>query len=100
MLCTYAIVVTGNEGDCSMNIKRWWKKRQVLKRKSLIKDLRGWNRMLNDALVRKHTVRRSTGEDPNYEIVLLGLTAAAARSGIAKLSEKLGFSFEEARRFA
>jgi hypothetical protein len=83
-----------------MYIKRWWKKRQVLKRKSLIRDLREWNRMLNDALMRKQTVRRGTGEDPNYEIVLLGLRAAAARSGIAKLSAKLGFSWEEARRFA
>ncbi|MES2931858.1 MAG: hypothetical protein V4682_04175 [Patescibacteria group bacterium] len=83
-----------------MNIKRWWKRRQVLKRKFLIKKLRGCNRMLNDTLARKHTVRRSTGEDPNPEIVILGVTAVAARSGITRLAEKLGFSWEEARRYA
>lgn len=83
-----------------MNIMRWWKKRRVLRRRALIRELRGHNRVLNDALIRKQTVRRSTGEAPNYEIVLLGLRAVAARSGITELSAKLGFSWEEARRFA
>lgn len=44
MSCTYAIVVAGNEGDCSMNIVRGWKLRQVRRRRKLITALREANR--------------------------------------------------------